>query len=235
MEVEILEVAGIEPAIKAMRLPMKSGVRSDSGFCVNQRLGIKGTGHCFLCRFHRYDEENDTFCDASKGAHFVIGPKDYDLSEKLIKAGSDHRKHLRLIDAWLKITAPRYWWSEFDTYRHGVDKVSESTMHRILKDKITLDDFSEGADELVVGLFAVTVKAIKENDAIGERDKLNKVKAILPESYLQTRVVKCSYEALRNMYQARKNHRLYEWEEFCDAIEILPYSGFITEDFEDAD
>ncbi len=113
MDVIILEVAGMDAAIEAMRLPMKSGDKSDS-------------------KWDRYCDEEPVY---------VVGPADCHLSAKLIKAGSSHRKHLRLIDVWLKIRAPRYWWTEFDTYRVGVDKVSESTMHRILKDKISRHDF----------------------------------------------------------------------------------------------
>lgn len=199
MEIEIMEVAGFEPAIQAMRLPMKSWDKADSDW------------------------------DFTYGDNFTIGTKDHELSMKLIKSGSDHRKHIRLIDVWMRVKAPRAWWSEFDTYRMGADKVSESTMHRILKDEVTSDDFcSDYTDHVTVMCFLDLLHAIKKNDEFTEVEKLNIVKMNLPEGYLQTRIVKCSYEALHNMYKARKNHKLREWREFCQEIEKLPYSEFIT-------
>lgn len=198
MEIKVLDVAGFREAIRAMRLPMKSGDKSDS----KDKVGWART-------------ESD----------FLIGPEDYDLSMKLIQAGSSHRKHIRLIDAWMEIQAPLYWWKEFDTYRMGVDKVSESTMHTIMNEEITQEDFdlsawddNEFAREWIVNL-------CDELRLCGEFDRLNQ---LLPQSYLQTRIVKCSYEALHNMYQARHNHKLIEWRYFCRKLEELPYPEFIT-------
>ena len=198
MEIKFLDVAGFREAIRAMRLPMKSGDKSDS----KDKVGWART-------------ESD----------FLIGPEDYDLSMKLIQAGSSHRKHIRLIDAWMEIQAPLYWWKEFDTYRMGVDKVSESTMHTIMNEEITQEDFdlsawddNEFAREWIVNL-------CDELRLCGEFDRLNQ---LLPQSYLQTRIVKCSYEALHTMYQARHNHKLIEWRYFCRKLEELPYPEFIT-------
>ena len=198
MEIKVLDVAGFREAIRAMRLPMKSGDKSDS----KDKVGWART-------------ESD----------FLIGPEDYDLSMKLIQAGSSHRKHIRLIDAWMEIQAPLYWWKEFDTYRMGVDKVSESTMHTIMNEEITQEDFdlsawddNEFAREWIVNL-------CDELRLCGEFDRLNQ---LLPQSYLQTRIVKCSYEALHTMYQARHNHKLIEWRYFCRKLEELPYPEFIT-------
>lgn len=198
MEIKFLDVAGYREAIRAMRLPMKSGDKSDS----KDKVG-----------WARGDSD------------YQIGNEDHTLSMKLIKSGSDHRKHIRLIDAWMEIQAPLYWWKEFDTYRMGVDKVSESTMHTIMNEEITQEDFdlsawddNEFAREWIVNL-------CDELRLRGEFDRLNQ---LLPQSYLQTRIVKCSYEALHNMYQARHNHKLIEWRYFCRKLEELPYAEFIT-------
>lgn len=199
MKIKIIEVAGLEPAIRAMRLPMKSGDKSDS----------------------RLVPDPETYNDMV----FILGKKDHSLSMKLIKSGSDHRKHIRLIDAWLEIQAPLFWWKEFDTYRMGVDKVSESTMHTIMNEEITQEDFDLSAwnDNEFVREWIVNL--CDELRLCGEFDRLNQ---LLPQSYLQTRIMKCSYEALHNMYHARKNHKLKEWREFCEKLEELPYSEFIT-------
>lgn len=193
MQIEVLEFAGIEPAIRAMRLPHKSGEKSDS----------------------------DDVSNPNSDKCYRIGPKDHELSMKLIKAGSDHRKHIRLIDAWFEIQAPLYWWKQLDTYRFGVDKVSESTMHTIMNQELSVDDFECPIFETMLSALNI---AIQEND-------FQFVAANLPEGYLQTRIVKCSYEALRNMYQSRKNHKLKEWRMFCKFLEYLPYSEFICEGF----
>ena len=198
MEIKVLDVAGYREAIRAMRLPMKSGDKSDS----KDKVG-----------WARGDSD------------YQIGNEDHTLSMKLIKSGSDHRKHIRLIDAWMEIQAPLYWWKEFDTYRMGVDKVSESTMHTIMNEEITQEDFDLSAwddNEFARGLI---VNLCDELRLRGEFDRLNQ---LLPQSYLQTRIVKCSYEALHNMYQARHNHKLIEWRYFCRKLEELPYAEFIT-------
>lgn len=126
MQVVTLEVGGFHPAMVAMRLPMKSGDKSDS----------------------RY-EYSDSDVDGDWGeCWYEIGPKDHELSMKLIKAGSDHRKHIRLIDVWVEIQAPEYFFAQLATYRFGVDSVSSSLMHRGLKDEFTIDDF-EVTDEVL--------------------------------------------------------------------------------------
>ena len=198
MEIKVLDVAGYREAIRAMRLPMKSGDKSDS----KDKVG-----------WARGDSD------------YQIGNEDHTLSMKLIKSGSDHRKHIRLIDAWMEIQAPLYWWKEFDTYRMGVDKVSESTMHTIMNEEITQEDFDLSAwddNEFARGLI---VNLCDELRLRGEFDRLNQ---LLPQSYLQTRIVKFSYEALHNMYQARHNHKLIEWRYFCRKLEEMPYAEFIT-------
>ena len=222
MKIKIIEVAGLEPAIRAMRLPMKSGEKSDSFVC-HSILNQIEEEYCKTCPHRR---NHDCLFECRKDApDYIIGPKDHSLSMKLIQAGSSHRKHIRLIDAWMEIQAPLYWWKEFDTYRMGVDKVSESTMHTIMNEEITQEDFdlsawddNEFAREWIVNL-------CDELRLCGEFDRLNQ---LLPQSYLQTRIVKCSYEALNAMYHDRKNHKLKEWRQFCKALEDLPYPEFIT-------
>ena len=234
MKIEILEVAGIGPAIKAMRLPMKSGEKSDSFVCYSTLNGVEEEGRK-TCPHRKYvilstnrNDKDVLFECRKKEPKFIIGPKDHQLSMKLCKAGSDHRKHIRLIDVWVEIQAPLYWWKEFDTYRMGVDKVSESTMHTLMKKKLTEDDFEGpfmGRTKMVKHLNNLI--AMYQSDTYKQNafDDMNKS---LPQSYLQTRICKISYEALRNMYHARKNHKLKEWRTFCEWIETLPYSEFIT-------
>lgn len=228
MKVEILEIAGIYQAMKAMRLPMKSGDRTDSGWreCQDMSCGDCPYQSGAVCDLFDF---NDSLAS--------VGWKDHELSMNLIKGGNSHGKHLRLIDVWLEITAPRYFWSEFDTYKVGVDKISESTMHTILKDKVSLECFELGCtsvedmtlrDSISETLY--TIEDIKEM-GIPDVDKIRLIKKLLPESFLQTRIVKCSYEVLRKIYQERKNHRLEEWRKFCEVLESLPYSEFITENF----
>lgn len=157
-----------------------------------------------------------------------IGSADLKLSSKLIRMGSGHRKFIRLVDAWLKITAPRYWWAEFDTYRYGVDKVSGSTMHTLLSKPITMDLFACGVADHIPLDTLKKLEDLRTAEGIPANCRLYQMKKILPESFLQTRIVKCSYEALRKMYQERKDHRLPEWRIFCSALHDLPHSDFIT-------
>ena len=231
MEIEVLDVAGYREAIRAMRLPMKSGDKSDSFVC-HSILNRIEEECCKTCPHRRHvilstpRSDHDVLFECRKDApDYIIGPKDHSLSMKLIKAGPDHRKHIRLIDAWMEIQAPLYWWKEFDTYRMGVDKVSESTMHTIMNEEITQEDFDLSAwddNEFARGLI---VNLCDELRLRGEFDRLNQ---LLPQSYLQTRIVKFSYEALHNMYQARHNHKLIEWRYFCRKLEEMPYAEFIT-------
>ena len=228
MEIKVLDVAGFREAIRAMRLPMKSGDRSDSFVC-HSILNQIEEEYCKTCPHRRSDHEGPFECrkDASD---YIIGPKDHSLSMKLIKAGPDHRKHIRLIDVWFEIQAPLYWWNEFDTYRLGVDKVSESTMHTLTKHEITTDDFDmdEWKDPETGDLPKPLEDFIDWIERWRKTSDAQKLKEVLPSAYLQTRIVKCSYEALHNMYHDRKNHKLKEWRQFCKALEELPYPEFIT-------
>jgi hypothetical protein len=136
---------------------------------------------------------------------------------KLAKMDGGHNKFLESIDVWLDIKAPRYWWSQFDTYRAGVTKQSESTMHTIMKRQLTEDDFSE----------YIPSENIDTLNGYIQAKQFNLVKANLPEGFLQRRIVKLSYKNIRNIIQQRKNHRLLEWKFFCDFMLTLENYQFL--------
>lgn len=161
---------------------------------------------------------------------FIVGDNDLTLMKKLAKAGTSHSKYRRMITVYVDITAPLYWWKEFDTYKVGTVANSCSTMHKIHAKEFELDDFShEHMVELVV-LKDIIV------DLNYYRKKFNETKdknywyhiiQLLPTSYNQKRTVMLNYEVLANMYRDRKNHKLDEWREFCDWIKGLPFSEII--------
>lgn len=165
----------------------------------------------------------------------VIGENDYRIACYLVRAGfkdnAAHCKFLRQILLSVDITAPLYWWSEFDTYRVGVTADSESTMHTLLKEAqdLAVDNFDHSEFEQATLL--QTIEDIQEiaNLPWAEQDKIVTVKRILPTSFLQKRHITMNYEVVRNMYKQRKNHRLDGWSiDFVDWAESLPYSEFIT-------
>lgn len=132
---------------------------------------------------------------------------------RLVVAGDEHAKLCRMIVAWFEITAPRYWWQEMATYRVGVEAYSGSTMHTLTKRPLTMGDFQSGC---------VTEHTLNTlNDLIAEKN-LHMAKALLPESFLQTRLVMASYQALRRMWKQRRRHRLKEWHVFLGKVEELP-------------
>lgn len=237
MKVKILNVGGIAEAVHAMRLPHKSGDQSDTFYC-NINDSSFNEERCSTCPFSFDTYEADvpvSYCEKNDWTDWVLGPNDSSLFLKLVTAGSDHRKHMRLMQAWLEIQAPLYWWKQFDTYRAGVEKVSESTMHTIMKYPFDHSFFETAGmeDELVLGPVIDELNNLRERlktETDPERQKKiwRSIIILLPESYLQKRSCVCSYEALRNMYQARHNHKLDEWHVFCDEITKLPYSEFIT-------
>lgn len=143
-----------------------------------------------------------------------FGQKDLALLSGLAKRGDDEGKALRMMVVWMSIQATRQWWSQMDTYRVGVEKGSQSTMHTLLSRETTLDDY-DGADPRAIAVV---------NEYIRAGDKIE-AKKNLPESFLQTRVVMISYQTLRRIYAARKNHELAEWHIFCDWIAKLPYAN----------
>ena len=205
LKVESTETYGWEAAIRGMRNPKNSWDKSDSEW---KYYG----GDCY------------------KGT-FVIGKNDLDLMMRLRNAGTDHRKYLRMITVYCDITAPLYWWKEFDTYKVGTVANSCSTMHTIHKTEISEELFSFDH----VKLCEVGKEYLNELEKL--RVKFNATKdkkywyaliQLLPSSYNQKRTVELNYEVLANMYKSRKNHRLDEWHTLCDWIESLPYPQLIT-------
>ena len=165
---------------------------------------------------------------------FFLGDKDKQLMKKLAKSGTDHRKFMRMIPVYVDITAPLYWWKEFDTYKVGTVANSCSTMHRVQDKKFTLDDFShEHLQAPMVEILKHTIHGLNDSrDAyLSSKDKLMwwQMIQLLPSSYNQKRSIMLNYEVLANMYKSRKNHKLDEWRDFCKWMEDLPFSYLITE------
>ena len=170
----------------------------------------------------------DSFYD-EKG-NYVLGPNDLDLAMRLAKAGNDHRKFLRQIFVSVDITAPLYWWKEFDTYKVGTVANSCSTMHKIHHKKFERSDFScERMDEAGLKVLDCVIEFMEAERLKFVEDKKNKQAWInmiqmLPTSYNQMRTVTLNYENLINMYYARRTHKLHEWHDLCDWIMTLPYA-----------
>lgn len=228
------KIFGYEAAIRGMRNPMNSWDKSDSGCGCSHEYEI--FGNCDLC---------DKY----------IGKQDYNLMLKLSKAGTDHAKFMRYINVTLDINAPLYWWKEFDTYKVGTVANSCSTMHKIHEKEFTIDDFScehlshtilEACIGSSYGLLKHTIdmlnnlrnkyletktKPMKEESKRAELMKKYwwQMIQLLPSSYNQKRTIQLNYQVLKNIYHARKKHKLDEWIEFCHWIEKLPYSKLITE------
>ena len=171
----------------------------------------------------RMDSEYD------ENGNFVLGENDLSLASRLAKAGSDHRKFLRQVIVSMDITAPLYWWKEFDTYKVGTVANSTSTMHKIQAKEFSRDDFS--CDRMSDDCLAVLDSVIAYLES--ERVKFNETKEkshwhnmiqLLPSSFNQMRTVTMNYEVLINIYYARRSHKLGEWHTLCDAITELPYA-----------
>ena len=217
IKLENYEVVGWEHAIRGMRNPMNSWEKSDSIF--------------------EEHELEDWPHDIVKTLEY-LGPNDYKLMTNLRNAGTDHRKFMRMITVYVDITAPLYWWKEFDTYKVGTVANSCSTMHKIHEKEFTLEDFScEHLYPEVREAFENTIiKCLNEarktynflSDTPGKKDAWWQMIQLLPSSYNQKRTVMLNYEVLANMYKSRKNHKLDEWVEFCKWIETLPYAELIT-------
>lgn len=178
----------------------------------------------------------------------ILGNADLELAKKLVKAGTDHSKFMRMITVTCDITAPRYWWTEFDTYKVGTVRNSCSTMHTIHKKEFTLDDFShEHLEDLDINLFKIQESPCMYNFQYQLNETIHTLNLarklylqtkekrfwwqmiqLLPSSYNQRSTVQLNYAVLRNIYHARKGHKLDEWRDFCKWIEELPYSKLIT-------
>ena len=160
---------------------------------------------------------------------FIFGPNDLDLAMRLAQAGTDHRKYLRMVFVSVDVTAPLYWWKEYDTYKVATVANSTSTMHKIHSKPFSMDDFS--CDHMTDGTkkFMETDDAELENIRLRFKETKSKddwydMIQLLPSSYNQMRTCTFNYETLINIYRARKNHKLAEWHTFCDWIETLPYA-----------
>lgn len=220
----------MEFIIQGMRNPMNSWEKSDSNCCAGKEFG-----QCRTC-----DHPNRCMYNGD----FYLGKNDHSLMQRLAKAGTDHRKYMRMIPVYVRITAPLYWWKEFDTYQVGVCpnptdiiKNSCSTMHKIQEKEFTLEDFS------CEHLWNEALKQLKSTiDILNayREDYINKecgfyhdkevwwqMIQLLPSSYNQTRNVMMNYEVLANIYKSRRGHKLDEWREFCRWIEDLSYSELI--------
>lgn len=176
--------------------------------------------------------KSDSVFSALDG-HPHLGPNDMKLMATLRNAGTDHRKFLRMIVVSLDITAPLYWFKEFDTYKVGTVANSCSTMHKIAAKRFTLEDFShEHLQEPMLEILKHTIHGLNDaRDAyLSSNDKLMwwQMIQLLPSSYNQKRTIMLNYEVLANIYKSRRNHKLDEWHAFCDWIEALPYSWLIT-------
>lgn len=238
IKIEHVETLGWEAAIRGMRNPMNSWEKSDS--CTK--------GSCWCNEFCGEPIAN---CDKESGLY--LGPNDLDLMKRLCNAGTDHRKFMRMITVYMDITAPLYWWKEFDTYKVGTVANSCSTMHKIADKEFTLKDFSceklitreqplvEGVDAVeppnAVWLMNRTIKTLNQyrNLYLQTKDKKYwwQMIQLLPSSYNQRRTVMLNYEVLANMYKSRRNHKLDEWVDFCAEIERLPHSELITKKEDD--
>jgi hypothetical protein len=213
--------------IQGMRNPMNSWEKSDSTFIEEDEY---------------YDILGNSGPAVGEETRSELGPDDLSLMQRLSNAGTEHRKYLRMMPVYVRITAPLYWWKEFDTYKVGTVANSCSTMHKIAEKEFTLEDFScehlmdfEEKGKLRFSPLGTLQNTIDElNDC---RDLYLKTKdkaywwqliQLLPSSYNQTRNVMLNYEVLANVYRQRKGHKLDEWREFCKWIETLPYSELIT-------
>ena len=238
IKIEHYEVLGWEHAIRGMRNPMNSWNKSDSEFYILGSPDYEGSIAV------DYDGESTTY----------IGPNDQDLMKRLRKAGTDHRKFMRMITVYLDITAPLYWWKEFDTYKVGTVANSCSTMHKIHAKEFVWEDFSdehlddernvlENCNEYQLGdhywpeytsrdILNLTIYALNyyRDLYLQTKDKTYwwQMIQLLPSSYNQKRTVMLNYEVLTNMYKSRRDHKLDEWHTFCDWIKDLPYSELIT-------
>jgi hypothetical protein len=165
--------------------------------------------------------------------NYVVGPEDLKLMKNLANAGPDHGKFLRMLVVYVDITAPLYWWKEFDTYKVGTVANSCSTMHKIHAKKFSLDDFShEHLSATALSRLEDFVDDLNQyrKEFVTHKDKSDWFDMIqtLPSSYNQKRTVMLNYQVLKSMYHARRNHKLDEWHTFCDFITTLPHSELIT-------
>ena len=236
LKIENYEVVGWEHAIRGARNPMNSWEKSDSNMCGYTLQNAEIAPGVTSLEWRQCKPYID------------IGENDHDLLMRLCNAGTDHSKFMRMITVYLDITAPLYWWKEFDTYKVGTVANSCSTMHKIHAKRFTLEDFSiehlhkrsnmffsEVIDLLnywrdiyldggMVDNYDGTARIYEKKD----KDAWWQMIQLLPSSYNQRRTIMLNYGVLANIYKSRNNHKLDEWHTFCDWIEELPYSEFIV-------
>lgn len=232
IKLEKVDVSGWEAAIRGMRNPKNSWNKSDSHNCEDCPMVLNGDEPAIECNDGKFG--------------YCIGQNDQKLMKNLVAAGTDHGKFLRMINVTVDITAPLYWWKEFDTYKVGTVANSCSTMHKIQAKEFTLDDFS--CEHLMTSGMDILMRTIKvlnvcrnayvnydtwDNNGYPmptKKDVWWQMIQLLPSSYNQKRTVQFNYAVLLNMYHARKNHKLDEWHKFCKWVESLPYFSVICLD-----
>ena len=208
---------GWEHAIRGMRNPMNSWEKSDSLFISDRYLD---------------DLDEIKLADMCGNRAPIIGKNDMDLMRRLAAGGPVHAKYRRMITVYVDITAPLYFWKEFDTYKVGTVANSCSTMHKIHVKEFTLEDFScEHLSEPSLKNLRSVIKCMNDyrEEFLKDKDKHNwwQMIQLLPSSYNQRRTVMLNYEVLANIYRSRINHKLDEWRDFCEWIKTLPYSEII--------
>lgn len=234
LKIENTEVMGWEHAIRGMRNPKNSWEKTDSYPAVD-------CGKCGKIEREDICKKEDRDCTGFEC--FEVGPNDLKLMTTLRNAGTDHRKFMRMITVYLDITAPLYWWKEFDTYKVGTVANSCSTMHKIAAKEFTLEDFShEHLQEDSVAVLETVIHTLNVhrdwfNNKVLDDPKIDwwQMIQLLPSSYNQKRTVMLNYEVLANIYKSRRHHKLDEWHTLCNWIEGLPYSELITGKEEKAD
>jgi hypothetical protein len=237
IKVENTEVLGWGHAIRGMRNPLNSWDKMDSHDCPCH------DGLDCDCPMVENDHEPAIECNETlEKSAFCVGEKDYDLMMRLAKAGPEHAKYRRMIVVYADVTAPLYWWKEYDTYKVGTVANSCSTMHKIAAKEFTLEDFSHEhliSDESIPTrvysakqMMEATIENLNifRNLYLQTKDKKYwwQIIQMLPSSYNQRRTVMLNYEVLANIYRQRKGHKLDEWRTFCTWIEQLPYSELIS-------
>ena len=236
----------MEFIIQGMRNPHNSWEKSDSDRCSSIHACDIHYDHCDKC----------IHSNKRIGGDFAIGDNDHSLMQRLANAGTDHRKFMRMMPVYVRITAPLYWWKEFSTYKVGTVANSCSTMPKIQEKEFTWDDFSyehlfrvrdcKFGEPVPTLALETTINALnycrerylaalktEEETGLPAKDIWWQMIQLLPSSYNQTRNVMMNYEVLCNIYKSRKSHRLDEWVEFCKWIEELPYSELIVGKEED--
>lgn len=225
IQIDNTVVSGWEAAIRGMRNPHNSWETSDSWYG---------------CKYGDYGRaEADTCGDACRfDCKYILGANDLDLMIKLVKAGTDHSKFMRMINVTCDITAPLYWWKEMDTYKVGTVRNSCSTMHTITNREFMKNDFStenvlDDVDrcDYIIGRLNYARKRYLETEGQERKSYWYSIIQLLPSSYNQRATWSANYAVLRNIYHARKAHRLDEWRAFCHYwVESLEHAELITDD-----